>query len=172
MAQRPSARIRRQARDAPGQLSGHPQLGGCHPGQGGHHLGGLSHSHDNVRVHNRTRTRALSTRTRPVGRHFSEDYPNKPPVCKFKMVGTTGKPLFHPNIYPSGKICLSLLDADKGACARAVRAASAARAARCPIYACTCARLRARASGPLRRHELACGGRDAPRCCAQRGSPR
>ena len=27
----------------------------------------------------------------------------------------TGKPLFHPNVYPSGKICLSLLDADKGA---------------------------------------------------------
>ena len=29
------------------------------------------------------------------------------------MVGNTGKPLFHPNVYPSGKICLSLLDADK-----------------------------------------------------------
>ena len=25
----------------------------------------------------------------------------------------TGKPLFHPNVYPSGKICLSLLDAEK-----------------------------------------------------------
>jgi ubiquitin-conjugating enzyme E2 I len=31
------------------------------------------------------------------------------------MVASTGKPLFHPNIYPSGKVCLSLLDADKGA---------------------------------------------------------
>ena len=49
----------------------------------------------------------------PMTMQFSEDYPNKPPVCKFKMVGNTGKPLFHPNVYPSGKICLSLLDADK-----------------------------------------------------------
>ena len=35
-------------------------------------------------------------------------------ICKFKMVASTNKPLFHPNVYPSGKICLSLLDADKG----------------------------------------------------------
>ena len=48
----------------------------------------------------------------PMTMTFSEDYPNKPPVCKFKLVN--GKPLFHPNVYPSGKICLSLLDADKG----------------------------------------------------------
>ena len=48
----------------------------------------------------------------PMTMQFSEDYPNKPPVCKFKLV--QGKPLFHPNVYPSGKICLSLLDADKG----------------------------------------------------------
>ena len=47
-------------------------------------------------------------------RQFSEDYPNKPPVCKFKLIPQTGKALFHPNVYPSGKICLSLLDADKG----------------------------------------------------------
>ena len=46
-------------------------------------------------------------------RQFSEDYPNKPPCCKFKLVANTGKPLFHPNVYPSGKICLSLLDAEK-----------------------------------------------------------
>ena len=50
----------------------------------------------------------------PMTMQFTEDYPNKPPVCKFKMVADTGKPLFHPNVYPSGKICLSLLDADKG----------------------------------------------------------
>jgi len=49
----------------------------------------------------------------PMSMTFTEDYPNKPPVCKFKMVGNTNKPLFHPNVYPSGKICLSLLDADK-----------------------------------------------------------
>ena len=49
----------------------------------------------------------------PMTMVFTEDYPNKPPACKFKMVADTGKPLFHPNVYPSGKICLSLLDADK-----------------------------------------------------------
>jgi ubiquitin-conjugating enzyme E2 I len=49
----------------------------------------------------------------PMTMQFTEDYPNKPPTCKFKMVAGTGKPLFHPNVYPSGKICLSLLDADK-----------------------------------------------------------
>jgi len=49
----------------------------------------------------------------PMSMVFTEDYPNKPPVCKFKFVGNTGKPLFHPNVYPSGKICLSLLDAEK-----------------------------------------------------------
>lgn len=48
-----------------------------------------------------------------VARQFSEEYPNKPPVCKFALVPPQNKPLFHPNVYPSGKICLSLLDADK-----------------------------------------------------------
>jgi len=37
---------------------------------------------------------------------FSEDYPNKPPKCKFNPV------LFHPNIYPSGTVCLSILNED------------------------------------------------------------
>lgn len=42
---------------------------------------------------------------------FSEDYPSKPPKCKF----TTTPVLFHPNIYPSGTVCLSILnDDDKG----------------------------------------------------------
>ena len=41
---------------------------------------------------------------RVARRQFSDDYPNKPPVCKFKMVAQTGKPLFHPNVYPSGKM--------------------------------------------------------------------
>ena len=58
-----------------------------------------------------SRSRALhAPRSRRV---FTEDYPNKPPMCKFKLVANTGKPLFHPNVYPSGKICLSLLDAEK-----------------------------------------------------------
>ncbi|BEI85838.1 hypothetical protein CcaverHIS002_0601250 [Cutaneotrichosporon cavernicola] len=38
---------------------------------------------------------------------FPEDYPTKPPKCKFSP------PLFHPNVYPSGTICLSILDEEK-----------------------------------------------------------
>jgi ubiquitin-protein ligase len=38
---------------------------------------------------------------------FPEDYPNKPPKCQFVP------PLFHPNIYPSGTVCLSILSEDK-----------------------------------------------------------
>ena len=39
--------------------------------------------------------------------HFTEDYPNTPPKCQFDTA------LFHPNIYPSGTVCLSILDASK-----------------------------------------------------------
>eukprot|EP01035_Chromulina_nebulosa_P018406 gene18406-24108_t len=39
---------------------------------------------------------------------FPEDYPSKPPLCKFVP------PLFHPNIYPSGTVCLSLLKEEEG----------------------------------------------------------
>ena len=39
--------------------------------------------------------------------YFTEDYPNKPPKCQFKPV------LFHPNIYPSGTVCLSILNEEK-----------------------------------------------------------
>ena len=38
---------------------------------------------------------------------FSEDYPARPPKCQFKPV------LFHPNIYPSGTVCLSILNEEK-----------------------------------------------------------
>jgi len=38
---------------------------------------------------------------------FTEDYPSRPPKCRFSP------PLFHPNVYPSGTVCLSILDADK-----------------------------------------------------------
>ena len=38
---------------------------------------------------------------------FSEEYPSKPPKCQFKPV------LFHPNIYPSGTVCLSILNEDE-----------------------------------------------------------
>ncbi|GBP64733.1 SUMO-conjugating enzyme UBC9-A [Eumeta japonica] len=36
-----------------------------------------------------------------------DDYPSSPPKCKFEP------PLFHPNVYPSGTVCLSLLDEEK-----------------------------------------------------------
>ena len=38
---------------------------------------------------------------------FPEDYPAAPPKCKF--VNT----LFHPNIYPSGTVCLSILNEEE-----------------------------------------------------------
>jgi len=38
---------------------------------------------------------------------FPDDYPNKPPKCQFVP------PLFHPNVYPSGTVCLSILSEDK-----------------------------------------------------------
>ena len=38
---------------------------------------------------------------------FGEDYPSSPPKCKFEPV------VFHPNVYPSGTICLSILNEDK-----------------------------------------------------------
>uniref|UniRef100_A0A7S3NHG5 SUMO-conjugating enzyme UBC9 n=1 Tax=Aureoumbra lagunensis TaxID=44058 RepID=A0A7S3NHG5_9STRA len=42
-----------------------------------------------------------------VRMEFTEDYPSKPPKCKFTP------PLFHPNVYPSGTICLSILNEDQ-----------------------------------------------------------
>jgi ubiquitin-conjugating enzyme E2 I len=52
------------------------------------------------------------------------EYPSKPPKCKLDMDfpftldthGISGKftpPLFHPNVYPSGTVCLSILDEEK-----------------------------------------------------------
>ncbi|CAH1383043.1 hypothetical protein MTP99_007077 [Tenebrio molitor] len=38
---------------------------------------------------------------------FKDEYPSIPPKCKFEP------PLFHPNVYPSGTVCLSLLDEEK-----------------------------------------------------------
>lgn len=38
---------------------------------------------------------------------FPDDYPHSPPKCQFTP------PLFHPNVYPSGTVCLSILNADK-----------------------------------------------------------
>lgn len=39
---------------------------------------------------------------------FPEDYPSSPPICKFVP------PLFHPNVYPSGVVCLSIINVDQG----------------------------------------------------------
>ncbi|CAN6898643.1 hypothetical protein Bca4012_095568 [Brassica carinata] len=44
----------------------------------------------------------------PLTMHFSEDYPSKPPKCKFPPG------FFHPNVYPSGTVCLSILNEDSG----------------------------------------------------------
>mmetsp|Transcript_47206 Transcript_47206/g.94471 ORF Transcript_47206/g.94471 Transcript_47206/m.94471 type:complete len:167 (-) Transcript_47206:51-551(-) len=38
---------------------------------------------------------------------FSEDYPHKPPRCRF------AKGFFHPNVYPSGTVCLSILNEEQ-----------------------------------------------------------
>jgi len=38
---------------------------------------------------------------------FPDDYPTKPPKCQFTPL------IFHPNVYPSGTVCLSILNAEK-----------------------------------------------------------
>ncbi|XP_048201722.1 SUMO-conjugating enzyme UBC9-like [Perognathus longimembris pacificus] len=38
---------------------------------------------------------------------FKDDYPSSPPKCKFEPL------LFHPNVYPSGTVCLLILEEDK-----------------------------------------------------------
>jgi len=38
---------------------------------------------------------------------FKDDFPSTPPKVKFDP------PLFHPNVYPSGTVCLSILDEKK-----------------------------------------------------------
>ncbi|KAJ7867531.1 ubiquitin-conjugating enzyme/RWD-like protein [Mycena olivaceomarginata] len=40
---------------------------------------------------------------------FPEDYPSKPPKCSCQF----SPPLFHPNVYPSGTVCLSILNEEK-----------------------------------------------------------
>lgn len=39
---------------------------------------------------------------------FLPEYPTKPPKCRFIP------PLFHPNVYPSGTVCLSILNEEEG----------------------------------------------------------
>jgi ubiquitin-conjugating enzyme E2 I len=42
----------------------------------------------------------------PLTIEFSDDYPTKAPLCKFPSG------FFHPNIFPSGSVCLSILGDD------------------------------------------------------------
>jgi ubiquitin-conjugating enzyme E2 I len=42
----------------------------------------------------------------PLQLLFPADYPSNPPKAQFSK-------LFHPNVYPSGNVCLSILAADK-----------------------------------------------------------
>ncbi|KAK4535263.1 hypothetical protein CDCA_CDCA04G1288 [Cyanidium caldarium] len=39
---------------------------------------------------------------------FPAEYPARPPLCRFVP------PLFHPNVFPSGTVCLSILNENKG----------------------------------------------------------
>lgn len=43
---------------------------------------------------------------------FSDEYPGKPPKCKF-VSPPNEDALFHPNVYPSGTVCLSILNEDE-----------------------------------------------------------
>jgi len=43
----------------------------------------------------------------PLTLEFSEDYPTKPPIARFEQG------FFHPNVFPSGKVCLSILNEEK-----------------------------------------------------------
>ncbi|KAL1528298.1 hypothetical protein AB1Y20_009654 [Prymnesium parvum] len=48
----------------------------------------------------------------PMTMSFTDDYPSRAPKCVFKMVPTASghEPLFHPNVYATGQICLDLLN--------------------------------------------------------------
>jgi ubiquitin-conjugating enzyme E2 I len=45
--------------------------------------------------------------TYPITVSFPPEYPSKPPKCKFDAG------FYHPNVYPSGTICLSILNEDE-----------------------------------------------------------
>ena len=44
----------------------------------------------------------------PLNIIFPEEYPQRPPKCQFPPN------FYHPNIYPSGSVCLSILNEDEG----------------------------------------------------------
>ena len=39
---------------------------------------------------------------------FSKDYPEKPPKVNFAPIG--GEPIFHPNVYVDGGVCMSIIN--------------------------------------------------------------
>ena len=45
--------------------------------------------------------------TYKVDLEFTEDFPSTPPIARFKPV------IYHPNVYGSGKVCLSIIDPSK-----------------------------------------------------------
>ena len=61
--------------------------------------------HRRPRPHTRPVTHTLSTLlgTFKLTLDFTEEYPNRPPAVKFAC------PMFHPNIYADGGICLDIL---------------------------------------------------------------
>ena len=44
----------------------------------------------------------------PLTLKFSQDYPSKPPGCYFPAG------FFHPNVYDTGRVCLSIINEEKG----------------------------------------------------------
>eukprot|EP01087_Luapelamoeba_hula_P023944 TRINITY_DN8940_c0_g1_i1.p1 TRINITY_DN8940_c0_g1~~TRINITY_DN8940_c0_g1_i1.p1 ORF type:complete len:172 (-),score=17.81 TRINITY_DN8940_c0_g1_i1:217-693(-) len=43
----------------------------------------------------------------PLIMEFTDEYPSKPPKCRFPAG------FFHPNVYPSGTVCLSILNEEE-----------------------------------------------------------
>lgn len=43
----------------------------------------------------------------PLTMEFTEDFPTQPPKCRFPAG------FFHPNVFPSGTVCLSILNEEK-----------------------------------------------------------
>ena len=43
----------------------------------------------------------------PLTMEFTDEYPTRPPKCRFP------KGFYHPNIYPSGTVCLSILNEEQ-----------------------------------------------------------
>ena len=121
MAERPPVRLRRQAAQSTRRLAGRHVLELHYPRESKRALPAAPRFHPRgVRAPRRLRPFADDAfrfaRAQTIwegGRfkltmEFSEDYPTKPPKCKFTPV------IFHPNIYPSGTVCLSILAEDQG----------------------------------------------------------